>query len=114
MFRELTYGAIVTDDTVGNVTVSADASVAANENVLFHLAAVAQADSRPSVDVVARIRAAPSLLVDKVGLGGERVDPPPHEVRRHRVIHKKVGHSDAVTILGGMHVYLVAQNLSRN
>lgn len=114
LVRALTYGAVVADDTVRNVTVSADASVTANENVLLHLAAVAQADSGPSVDVVARIRAAPSLLVDEVGLGGERVDPPPHEVRRHRIIHEKVGHSDTVTILGGVHVYLVAQNLNRN
>ncbi len=114
LVRELTYGAVVTDDTVRNVTVGADARVTADEDVLLHLAAVAQADSRPSVDVVARIRAAPSLLVNEVGLGGERVDPPPHEVRRHRVIHEEVGHSDTVTVLGGMHVYLVSQNLNRN
>ena len=106
--RMLTYGAVVTDDTVINVAVGTDAGVAADENVLLHLAAVAQADSGSSVDVVARIRAASSLLVDEVGLGGERVDPPPHEVRRHRVIHEKVGHSDAVTVLGDVHVYLVA------
>lgn len=74
---------------------------------------MAQADPGPSVDVVAGKRAASSLLVDEVSLGGERVDPPPHEVRRHRVVHEEVGHSDPVTILGGMHVYLVAQNLKQ-
>ncbi|TNN53626.1 hypothetical protein EYF80_036200 [Liparis tanakae] len=97
--QELTYGAVVPDDAVVNVTVGADAGVGADEDVLLHLAALAQADSGPSVDVVARIRAAPPLLVDEVRLGGERVDPPPHEVRRHRVVHEEVGHADAVTVL---------------
>lgn len=77
---ELTYGATVTDDTVRNVTVSTNASVAANENILLHLATVAQADPRPSVDIVARVCAASSLLVREVSLWGERVDPPPHKV----------------------------------
>lgn len=39
-----TYGAVVSDDTVRDVTVGADAGVAANQNVLHHLTAVAQAD----------------------------------------------------------------------
>lgn len=111
MGLELTYGATVTDDAVRNATVGADASVAANENVLFHLAALAQTDSGPSVDVVARVRAALSLLVCEVGLRGDRVDPPPHNIRRHRIVHEEVGHTDAVAISGDMHVYLVAQNL---
>ena len=110
---QLTYGAVVTDDAVRNVTVGPDAGVTADENVLLHLAALAQADSGPSVDVVARERAAPSLLVCEVSLRGERVDPPPHQVRRHRVIHEQVGHSNTVTILGDMHVYLVSQDLKQ-
>lgn len=77
---ELTYGATVTDDTVGNVTVSTNARVAADKNILLHLAAVSQADPRPSVDIVPRVCAAPSLLVREVSLRGERVDPPPHKV----------------------------------
>lgn len=108
LVRELTYDAVVTDDAVINVTVSTDASVTADENVLHHLAAVAQADSRSSVDVVARIRAASSLLVNEVSLWSERVHPSAHKVRRHRIVHEKVGHPDTVTILGDMHVYLVA------
>lgn len=111
MGLELTDGATATDDTIGNATVGADASVAANENVLFHLAAVAQTDSRPSVDIVARVGAALSLLVREVGLRGDRVHPPPHNIRRHRIIHEEVGHTDAVAISVDMHVYLVAQNL---
>ena len=78
---KFTYNAIVADDTVRNVTVSTDAGVTANENVLLHLAAVTQADSGPSVDIVARVGAAPSLLVREVRFGGERVDPPSHKVR---------------------------------
>ena len=113
LIRQLTYGAVVTDDTVRNITVCTNAGVAANENVLLHLAAVAQTDSGASVDVVARIRTAPSLLVDEVGLRGERIDPSPHQVRRHRVIHEKVGYSDTVAILCDMHVYLVAQDLKQ-
>lgn len=84
----------------------------ANQNILLHLAAVAQADSGPSVDVMARVCAAPPLLVSEVGLWGDWVDPPPHKVRRHRVVHEEVGHADAVTIFGNMHVYLVTQNLT--
>lgn len=111
MQLELTYGAAVADDAVRNATVGADASVAANQNVLLHLAAVAQTDSGASVDIVARVRAALSLLVREVGLRGDRVDPPPHNIRRHRIIHEEVGHPDAVAVWGDMHVYLVAQNL---
>lgn len=86
----------------------------ADQNVLLHLAAVAQADSGPSVDVVAGIRAAPPLLVSEVGLWSDRVDPPPYEVRRHRVVHEQIGHSDAVTVFGDVHVYLVPQNLTED
>lgn len=109
--QDFTDGAVVPDDAVRNVTVGADARVVADQNVLLHLAAVAQADSGPSVDVVAGIRAAPPLLVGEVGLWSDRVDPPPYQVRRHRVVHEKVGHSDAVTVFGDVHVYLVPQNL---
>lgn len=111
MCLELTYGAAVADDAVRNATVGADAGVAANQNVLLHLAAVAQADSRASVDVVARVGAALPLLVCEVGLGGDRVDPPPHNIRRHRIIHEEVGHAGAVAVPGDVHVDLVAQNL---
>lgn len=110
---EHTYGAVVTDDAVGDVTVGADAGVTANEDVLLHLAAVAQADPRASVDIVARVCAASSFLVCEVRLGGEGVNPPPHEVRRYRVIHKQIGHSDTVPVPGDVHVYLVARDLNR-
>lgn len=60
---------------------------------------------------MARVCAAPPLLVREVGLGGEGVDPATNHVRRHRVIHEQVGHSGAVTVVGDMHVYLIAQDL---
>lgn len=94
------------------MTVGTDAGIKANKHILLHLAAVAQADAGPPVDVVARIGAAESLLVCEVGLGREGIDPPSHEIRRHRVIHEQVRHSDTVTILSDVHVNLVTQNLN--
>lgn len=81
--RELTYDAVVTNDTVRDVTVGTDAGITADKNVLLHLAAMAQADTRRPVDIVARVCAAMSLLVCEVGFGGQGIDPPPHKVRRH-------------------------------
>lgn len=78
---ELTYGAVVTNDSVRDATICTDAGVTANKNVLHHLAAVAEADSRSPIDVVARVRATAPFLVREVGLGREGVDPPPHQVR---------------------------------
>ena len=69
---------------------------------------MAQADSRAPIDVVARVCADSSLLVREVGLGGEGVNPSPHKVGRHRIIHEQVGYADTVAVLGDMNVYLVA------
>lgn len=96
---------------MGNAAVSPNAGITANEDVLLHLAAVAQTDTSASVNVVTRVSAAPFLLVREVGLRSEWVKPPPHEVRRHRVVHKEVGHSDSVAIVDDIHVYVVSQDL---
>lgn len=77
---EFTYGAVFPDDAVRNITVGADACVVADQNVLFHLATVAEADSGPSVHIVAGIRAAPPLLVSEIGLWSDGVNPPPYQV----------------------------------
>lgn len=111
LLRELTNGAVVANDAVGDAAVGTYASVAAYKNVFHHLAAVTQADPGSPVDVVARVGAAASLLVREVGLRGKGVKPSTHEVRRHGIVHEQVGNSDAVAVLGDVHVNLIAEDL---
>lgn len=78
---ELTDGAVITDDTVRDAAVGTDACVAADENILLHLAAVSQADPRTTVHIVARVSAGTPLLVCEVGLGRYGIEPSPHKIR---------------------------------
>lgn len=110
---ELTDGALVPDDTVRNAAVGTNAGVAADENVLLHLAAVSQADSGAPVHVVTRVSAATPLLVREVRLGREGIEPTAHKVRRHRVVHQQVGYTDTVAIFSDMDVDLIAEDLQR-
>ena len=93
------------------MTVGPDAGAAADQDVLHHLASVAQAHAGAAVHVVARVRAWRVLAVREVGLGRERVDPAADQVRGHRVVHEQVGDTGAVAVLGDVHVDLVAQDL---
>ena len=55
-----------------------------------------------------------ALLVSKVSLRGERIDPSTDHVRRDCVIHEHVGDASPVAVLSDMHVNLVSQNLEAN
>ena len=93
------------------MTVGPDAGAAADQDVLHHLAPVAQAHAGAPVHVVARVCARRALSVREVGLRRERVDPAADQVRGHRVVHEQVGDPSAVAVLGDVHVDLVAQDL---
>lgn len=76
----LTNVAVGANDTVGDGAVAANDSASSQEHVFLQNAAVAQADLRPSVDVVPGMSVALRGAVGEVYFWSERVDPSADDV----------------------------------
>lgn len=83
----LTNVAARANDTVGDGAIAANDSAGAQEHIFFQDAAMAQADLRPSVDVVPGMSAALGGAVSEVRLRGERVDPSADDISADSRIH---------------------------
>lgn len=71
----LTNVAVRANDTVGDGAVAANYSAGSQKHILLQDTAVAQADLRPSVDVVSGMSVALCGAVSEVHFWSERVDP---------------------------------------
>ena len=76
----LTNMAVRADDTVGDGAVAADDSASSQKHIFLQDAAMAQADFRPSVDVVSGMSVALGGAVSEVYFWSERVDPSADDV----------------------------------
>lgn len=76
----LTNVAVRANDTVGDEAVATDDSASSQKHVFLQDAAMAQADFRPSVDVVSGMSVALCGVVGEVDFWSERVDPPADNV----------------------------------
>lgn len=83
----LTNVAARANDAVGDAAVAADDSARAQEHIFLQDTAMAQADLRPSVDVVPGMSAALSGAVSEVHLGSERVQPSTDDVSTDGGVH---------------------------
>jgi hypothetical protein len=72
--------AVRADDTVGDGAVAADDSASSQKHIFLQDAAMAQADFRPSVDVVSGMSVALGGAVSEVYFWSERVDPSADDV----------------------------------
>lgn len=76
----LTNVAVRANDTVGDGAVAANDSASPQKHVFLQDAAVAQADFRPSVDVVSGMSVALCIAVSEVDFWSKRVDPSADDV----------------------------------
>lgn len=76
----LTNVAVGANDTVGDRAIAANDSARAQKHIFLQDAAVAQADLRPSVDVVSGMSAAVCGAISEVGFWSKRVDPSPDDI----------------------------------
>lgn len=84
MLTNVTAGA---NDTVGDGAIAANDSARAQEHIFLQDAAVAQADFRPSVDVVPGMSAVLGCVVSEVHLRGEGVHPSADDISTDSCIH---------------------------
>lgn len=73
--------------TVGDGAIAANDSARTQEHIFFQDAAMAQADLRPSVDVVPGMSAVLGRAVSEVCLWGERINPPADDISADSSIH---------------------------
>lgn len=95
------------NDTVGDGAIAANDSARAQENIFFQDAAMAQADLRPSIDVVPRVSAVLGCAVSEVCLWGQRIDPSADDISTDSCIHVQVGDPGTIFPSCHMHVDLI-------
>lgn len=96
------------NDTVGDGAIAANDSARAQEHIFLQDAAMAQADLRPSVDVVPGVSAVLARAVSEVCLWSERIDPSADDIGADSCIHVQVGDTGAIFPSCHVHVDLVA------
>lgn len=104
----LTDVAARANDTVGDKAIAANDSARTQKHVFLQDAAMAQADFRPSVNVMSGMSAALGCVVSEVCFWGERVDPSADDISADCRIHVQVGDPGTIFPSCHMHVDLVS------